>query len=165
MIRFIKIDNSKIVIKHHELKIKNMARIKKSQSKKEEHSYGEVFLIVPAKKTGFPSDTRALETISEINRKRHIDVVVCDQGQTYSLVYRYCTQKGVNFLSKDIDLRENPNCLNEILDLYQPKTAFDQTKKAPNIVYLTRLNDCKTLDVIAEKLRDKGVKTEIRKIF
>ena len=142
-----------------------MARTKKSQSFKEQKTYEEIHFIVSATKKGFLSDTRTLKTISDINDQRHLNLVASNQGQTYSLVYRYCVKNDIDFISKDLDLRKNPNCLDEILGLYQPKIASEQYIEYPHIAYLTNFNDCKTLNAIAKRLAYKGVKTEIRKVF
>lgn len=119
---------------------------------------GEVHFIVPARNKGFPSDARALDAISELNKQKPLDAVGTDQCQAYSLAYRYCVEKGIDFISIYQDIRQNPNCIEELLTIYQKRLL-------PNIAYLTNFNDCKTLSDIAYGLAAKGVKTEIRKVF
>lgn len=142
-----------------------MAKVKEAKRKKEEPIRGEVHFIVPARNKGFPSDARALDAISEINQKKHLSVVASDQGQTYSLVYRYCVENEIDFISKGQDITQNPSCLDELLNLYQPRVLYEPQKTSPKIAYLTNSNNYIILNAIAKNLAAKGVKTEIRKVF
>ena len=143
-----------------------MTKAKKFKRKEIKHVLGEVHFIVPARNKGFPSDARALVAISELNKQKPLDLVAADQGQVYSLVHGYCVKYEIDFFSRGQNIRQNPNCIDELLELYQPKEAYSQKKlPPPNIAYLTRSDDYKTLSAIAENLDAKGVKTEIRKVF
>lgn len=142
-----------------------MIKVKKTKRKKEEPICGEVHFIVSARSRGFPSDARALEAIYELNKQKHLDAVGADQGQAYSLVYRYCAEKRIDFFSRGQNVRKNPSSIDELLELYQLRTVHRQKKLPPNIAYLTSFSDYKTLSAIAENLAAKGVKTEIRKVF
>ncbi|MBI2632442.1 hypothetical protein HYW75_05540 [Candidatus Pacearchaeota archaeon] len=142
-----------------------MAKAKKSKSKDKKPTYVEFHFVIPVKKRGFPSDTRVMETLLEINKQRHIDIVASDQSQAYSLAYRFCSENGIDFLSNSEDLIRNPNFIDDLIDLYQKRSLDDPQKSHPNIAYLTSSGDYDTLSAIAKNLAAKGVKTEIRKVF
>lgn len=142
-----------------------MTKVKEDKRKKEEPIRGEVHFIVPARNKGFPSDARALDAIFEINQEKHLDAVASDQGQTYSLVYRFCVENEIDFISRGQDITQDPSCLDELLSMYQKRAVYEPQKTSPKIAYLTHSNNCKTLSAVAENLAVRGVKTEIRKVF
>ncbi len=142
-----------------------MVKTKRNSGAKETRVYGEVHFVVSEIENNFLLDSKVMRTISEINKLKRLNVVAADQDSTYSLVYRYCAENEIDFFSKGLNLRNNPNCIDELLAAYQLRAAYSPKGTIPNIAYLTNSIDCKTLKVIARKLTDEGVKTEIRTIF
>lgn len=116
----------------------------------------EVYFLVPRRDQGLMSDTGLLKAVSRLNeRGSGLGVVVSTTSEAFSLVYRYCAKKGIDF--------KHPNRNESPYDL--AKSAVEQHTDKPRVAVITPNMNDDFLDETARKLRKLGIDTEVRKLY